>query len=464
MVHAVRIRNGVAMYSNKYVNTLRLQTEEAAGRPLYIKIGDIQGLKGLFHLLISALRVKTGICKVTATTKTAGTGNTALEYHAGRLLALHEGDVPYVLSVLCDGVLETIGALTFDGKLQTPFTAHPKVVKDADGGETMYAFGYSLDKLPYVTFHVIDTHGKHVRAIPVDLPAPVMMHDFAVTARHAVFLDFPVKFEKEGIVSGKGLFVFDKSAPARFGLLPLDAADASQLEWYTLPAPRACFHTLNAWEGANGRSVHVVLCEMMDMDLSHLFPKPNTGVDMTPRPVHYVIDRETHAVTCTPVCRLPDGVALDFPQINRTYLGIETRYGYGCLFDQTKRGNPPIGFAKLDLTAPPDAPPLETVFYEKGRLGGEMLFVPDPSRAKNGKGLAEDAGYIVGFVLDEATRGDAELLVYDAQHIQAGPVATVALPPTAKVPLGFHAIFVGEKELAEIKKTTAAATSAAAVL
>lgn len=30
-----------------------------------------------------------------------GTGNTALAYHAGRLLALHEGDLPYQLTVLC---------------------------------------------------------------------------------------------------------------------------------------------------------------------------------------------------------------------------------------------------------------------------------------------------------------------------------------------------------------------------
>jgi carotenoid cleavage dioxygenase-like enzyme len=39
-----------------------------------------------------------------------GTGNTALAYHAGQLLALHEGDAPYVLRAnSADGTLDTLG-------------------------------------------------------------------------------------------------------------------------------------------------------------------------------------------------------------------------------------------------------------------------------------------------------------------------------------------------------------------
>ena len=33
--------------------------------------------------------------------KGAGTANTALVYHARRLLALHEGDMPYAIHILC---------------------------------------------------------------------------------------------------------------------------------------------------------------------------------------------------------------------------------------------------------------------------------------------------------------------------------------------------------------------------
>ncbi len=43
-----------------------------------------------------------------------GTGNTALAAHAGRLLALHEGDLPYALRVTCSGLVDTIGRVAFE--------------------------------------------------------------------------------------------------------------------------------------------------------------------------------------------------------------------------------------------------------------------------------------------------------------------------------------------------------------
>ncbi len=62
----------------------------------------------------------------------------------GRLLALNEGGLPYHLRVLCDGVLETIGSVNFDGQMKMPFTAHPK--KDPSTGK-LYGFGYQVGQL-----------------------------------------------------------------------------------------------------------------------------------------------------------------------------------------------------------------------------------------------------------------------------------------------------------------------------
>ncbi len=55
-----------------------------------------------------------------------GTANTALAYHAKRLLALHEGDLPYHIRLACEGVVETVGRVV-DDDMESPFTAHPKV-------------------------------------------------------------------------------------------------------------------------------------------------------------------------------------------------------------------------------------------------------------------------------------------------------------------------------------------------
>ena len=37
-MHVVRIKNGQASYSNRFVDTLRLQQEKAAGHPVSIKV------------------------------------------------------------------------------------------------------------------------------------------------------------------------------------------------------------------------------------------------------------------------------------------------------------------------------------------------------------------------------------------------------------------------------------------
>lgn len=60
-------------------------------------------------------------------------------YVSGRLLALAEGGMPYALRVMCDGVIETIGRVSYGGEMKTAFTAHPK--RDPATGK-LYGFGY----------------------------------------------------------------------------------------------------------------------------------------------------------------------------------------------------------------------------------------------------------------------------------------------------------------------------------
>jgi carotenoid cleavage dioxygenase len=58
-----------------------------------------------------------------------GRANTNLVSHAGRILALEEQDVPYEVVGSWDpqSQLRTVGKVSFQGQLKSPFTAHPKV-------------------------------------------------------------------------------------------------------------------------------------------------------------------------------------------------------------------------------------------------------------------------------------------------------------------------------------------------
>ena len=47
-----------------------------------------------------------------------------------------------------------------------------------------------------------------------------MMHDFAVTERHAVFMDLPATFDFARMLRGGPFLRYEPDRPSRFGLLP----------------------------------------------------------------------------------------------------------------------------------------------------------------------------------------------------------------------------------------------------
>jgi carotenoid cleavage dioxygenase len=69
---------------------------------LPLQFGDQEGLRGVFVTMLELLKQRVGILKgVPVAQQGMGTANTSLVYHAGRLLALHEGDLPYQVRRCC---------------------------------------------------------------------------------------------------------------------------------------------------------------------------------------------------------------------------------------------------------------------------------------------------------------------------------------------------------------------------
>src|SRR6185437_2849611 len=78
-----------------------------------------------------------------------------------------------------------------------------------------------------------------------------MMHDFAITDRHAVFLDLPMTFHFERLSRGMP-YGWDEAYGARIGLMPL--ARPGEVTWFDVD-PAYVFHVGNAATDANGRVV-----------------------------------------------------------------------------------------------------------------------------------------------------------------------------------------------------------------
>ncbi|MUG98994.1 9-cis-epoxycarotenoid dioxygenase [Scytonema sp. UIC 10036] len=399
MLHGVRISNGKATYCNRYVQTKKWQVEHEAGKAICSGLLELQP-------------------KNHSESVSRNTANTALIWHGGQLLALWEGGAPHAIRV---PDLETIGEHTYNGKLASAFTAHPKV--DPKTGEMMF-FGYSF-AFPYLQYSVVSAEGELLRTVPIDIPQPVMMHDFAITQNYTIFMDLPMTFSRERMQTGKPLIMFEPDKPSRFGIVPR-FGDNSNIQWFESPACYV-FHTLNAYE--DGDEVVLVACRMSSSTVLGSDDSQSDPEADIPRLHKWQFNLSTGKVSE----EMLDDVASEFPRINENLLGYKTRYGYTA---KSAQSSLPLfeGIIKYDL----NTGQFETHKYGQGRYGGEAVFVPCPGAT------AEDDGWLVTFVYD-TSEDVSELVVVNAQDITGEPVAQVLLPQ--RVPYGFHGAWISEEQL-----------------
>lgn len=439
MVHAVRIgRDGRASYCNRWVETARLRQERDAGWAHCLKLGDYVGLPGLALLLLNKARHRLGLVDGR---QGLGTANTALVSHAGRLIALNEGDMPYALRLACDGLLETVGRVSLPGWGAKSFTAHPKM--DPETGR-LYFFRYTFDAPPYATAGVLSPSGDVECEIPLDLPRPVMMHDMAVTRSFMIFMDHPLCFDGERMVKGQLPFKFCPEHGSRIGLLRKDASDSKGMIWFKMPAFMV-FHVANAWEEEDGK-VKLFVCyhDTISLDLDTR-TSASGGIPPGEQPRLAVVTLDPSSGSSS--LRVLSEAVGDFPTIHPRRTGRRSRYAYLASMVTKSRAVKWDGVAKIDLTqgeGEGDAR-VGRIRLPPGHHNGETVFVPRNEDA-DGDGDSEDDGYLVTYVHDE-NLGHSYLGVWDARTMDDAPLARVALP--ARVPYGFHAMWVGGRALRE---------------
>ncbi|CAN5840895.1 carotenoid oxygenase family protein [soil metagenome] len=385
MVHGMRLAGGRAeWYANRYVRTTMYEASAGFG----------QGPPG----------------------GAANQSNVSALWHGGRLLTSGEVGLPYELRA---DDLATVGPYDFGGGLTTAFTAHPKI--DPSTGR-LHSFGYGF-VAPFLTYHVIEPDGTLVHSEVVELPRSTMIHDFAITDRDVVFWDLPVVFDLEAAIrfiedpsGGTFPYAWTPDVGARVGVMPL-AGGATTIQWFDIE-PCYVFHGVNAFR--RGDEVGVDVCRLTSMFAAgELF-----GGEQSLR--RWTLD------TVTGVAR-DDVVEVDdpgeLPTRDPRLVGREHRHAYLV----GGRYNPHTvdfgGVIKHDYATG------RRTRWEPGPTvhGGEWLFVPTTADP------ADDAGYLLGFVHDDAT-DVSELVVLDATDVAAGPVARVPTPQ--RVPYGFHGTWI----------------------
>ncbi|WP_270937749.1 carotenoid oxygenase family protein [Falsiroseomonas oryzae] len=398
MVHAFTLSDGRAAYRNRWVRTHKWRAEHAAGRPL-LPCYPRPSLPGL------AIR-------------DTGVANTNVVWHAGRLLALEEGHLPFALD---PATLETLGVETFGGVLRGRFTAHPKV--DPATGEMLF-FGYGIGgpRSARMAWGTIQPDGRVGKLERFGAPYCALVHDFAVTERHVLFPVMPLTGSRWRAITRGQPFAWEPELGGHVGLLRR-AEGVASLRWFRAESCYV-FHVLNAWdEGAR------VVADVMQYDAPPLFPHADGTLPDPARTrarlVRWTLDPE--AGTESFATEVLDDAPGEFPRLDERRAGRRNRFGaYAVrrtgapLFDAIVWRDMESGRARSFALPPGDAL-------------SEAVFVPRHASAPEGDGWLLTVAW-------RAAEGRSDLLVLDTDDITQGPVAAVHLPH--RVPFGFHGNWV----------------------
>jgi carotenoid cleavage dioxygenase len=418
IVTMFRFADGHVDMKSRYVRTEKFEAERSARRALF----------GAYRNPFTDDPSVAG--------KSRGTANTNVLWHGGKLFALKEDSPPVQID---PDTLETIGPWNFNGALTSlTATAHPKI--DPETGELFfYGFAAKGETTPDIAFYIADPSGKITREVWLKAPYSSMVHDFAVTRDYVLFPIIGLASSLERLKAGGPHYAWDASLDFYVGIMPRTGG-AEDVRWFQGPS-RFISHMLNAFN--DGTMVY------LDTPLAptNMFPFfPN--VDGTPH------DR-SKAVSS--LCRLSfdmsgSGTAIgqetvvpifcEFPIVDPRYAMSEHRYGFMPYVDRSLP--PPAGLGGavgLNFNClgrvEPGTGKVTTHIIGGNATSQEPMFIP---RSRKGD---EGDGYVIA-VINRYDEQRSDLLLLDAQHMDAPPVARMRVP--IRLRNAFHGIWVSKED------------------
>jgi carotenoid cleavage dioxygenase-like enzyme len=401
-----RFKSGIVDYKGRWVKTPRFKADRAARRQLFGKyrnpFTDDPGVKGLDRSV----------------------QNTTPLAFAGKLFTLKEDSLPYEID--CN-TLETVGPWNFHGKYRSlTFTAHPKV--DPETGE-MICFGYEASGLETndVFLYTVDKSGGVTREVRFKVPYISMVHDIGLTQEHVIIPVFGFVSSMERLHEGRVHWGWDGSKPSFVGIIPRDG-EAKDIRWFKGPAG-ATVHTLNA--RTEGDRV-ILEAPIYDSNPFPFFPSVD-GAPWDPQKARAYIRRNTFNLNSRDDGfteeKLFEMNVSDLGRVDDRYLTRPYRYAYTSFTDSSRIRDGRTGgwrglggamnncYGRFDLATGK----MNAYFAGETHSLQEVCFVPRP------KSSAEGDGYIMGVASNYAEMR-SELVIADAQNLEAGDIARVILP------------------------------------
>lgn len=391
------------VHQGRFVRTAKFEADSAAGQPVR-----------------AAFDTHPPGAEPVAAPDDINVANTSVVQHAGVLMALWEGGSAYELD---PQTLATRGPKVWSRDYAgVAFSAHPKVEPDG----TLWNFGITSFR-GLLSVYRVDAGGALAQAVTLPVKDIAMVHDFAVTERHLVFLLPPLVFDTARARAGSTFLDAHVWRPAlglRVLVLPKDRLDKPQ--WFELPAGFV-FHLGNAWEDAAGV---ITLDYMRSASAWHA----TQGLRALMRGEH---DPQGMATVAMARLDTRSGRAeqtllpqvAEFPRVDPRVVGRQHRQLF--MAARLAPGDRPgyDAVMRMDLASGQT----DSHRYGPDVMVEEHLFVPRPGSTQEGD------GWLVGTALD-LVKQQMLFSVFDARRLSAGPLAQATL--ARPMPLGLHGIFV----------------------
>lgn len=402
MISAIRFDDAGIHYLNRYVRTPNYLDETRTGRIMYRGFGKMRP----GGMLANAFR------------QPGNVSNTSVVMQDDTLLSLWEGGPPFRLD---PATLETLGLEDFGGQVST-FSAHPKI--DPKTGE-MFNFGIDYGRKCTLTPYRL-LGGAITRFPAVNLPYPVMNHDFVLTENHLAFCLGPILVHPLRLILGlssfDGALHWDGGRPTLILLLRRDGT--GEPRWIETE-PFFQFHFANGFEEDGALVLDVTRYADFEMigDVLRNYQKSDWSADGMAALVRLRVDLSSRKVETH---RFPTGNANEFPRINPQRVSRRYRYAYIV-------NNPPEQTDGLQQRVTRlDHETGQTTFHDFAGYPGEPLFIPARPDGE------EDDGFVVTLVFDPVEKR-THIVGLDARDLGARPLFVARLKH--HVPFGLHGVF-----------------------
>jgi len=386
----VRLRGGRAECAIRLCHGEGMVAEERAGKPLFGPRAN------RFRRIANSLLGRT-----------KNTGNTSVLAWQDRLFALVESNKPLEISPVD---LTTLGETDLDGAITAAFSAHPHRVVPR---RATYDFGLAYGPRTELVLYELPWEGKARRLFSLPLRTAVMLHDFAVGPRYAVFFVSPVEINIPRAVLGSSSFGKMVRWAPKHGteiiVVPLDAPE--RVARWTVPSFFQ-WHFAGVRERGHELAVHYVRYD----DFTTFDQLAGSGVTQRGALHEAVIDPIARTMRTTPIW---DG-ASEFPVLDPRFEAC----GYREVFVTSERGGR-AALSRVDLSSG------RARTYELGESErvSEAIFVPREPSAPEGDGWG------LTYVYDE-DRDQTHLAILDTARWEDGPIARCYFE--AHVPMTFH--------------------------